>query len=147
VPAAHPVVVSAELIPQHRGAVSFLSHVKRGGDWILPRVFRAVAVMGNVELDLSCVRIGAGTSQIEILAVMGSVTILVPPDLRVECEGDPLVGSFEVKREIASASSPDAPLVRITGTAFMSSVEVKVVDPNAPGWFERLRARWSKKGG
>ena len=35
------------------------------------------------------------------------------------------------------------PLVRITGTAFAASVEVKVVDPNAPGWFEKLKQRLS----
>jgi hypothetical protein len=69
---------------------------------------------------------------------------LVPPDLRIECEVEPVIGSFEVAREAESTRSPDAPLVRITGTAFMGSVEVKVIDPNAPSWFEKLRARWSR---
>jgi len=49
---------------------------------------------------------------------MGGVTALEPPELRIECDVDPVIGSFEVAREVESTRSPDAPLVRITGTAF-----------------------------
>jgi hypothetical protein len=143
--AIHPTVIPPELVPEHRGAVAFLSHVAREGDWILPRTFRGVAFMGNVELDLTRARVGPGTSHIEMVAVMGSVTVLMPPDLLVECEGDPLLGSFEIKRQVESTAAPDAPLVRISGTAFMGSVEVKIIDPNAPGWFEKLRARLTSR--
>jgi predicted membrane protein len=101
--------------------------------------------MGNVELDLTRARVGPGTSHIEVVAVIGSVTVLVPPELRVECEGDPLLGSFEVKRQVEGTAPPDAPLVHISGSAFMGSVEVKVIDPNAPGWFEKLRARLTSR--
>ncbi len=137
----HPEVIPTELVPDRRGVVSCLSSVTRSGDWILPRLFRTVTILGNVELDLTRARIGPGTSQIEVVAVMGSIEIIVPPDLRIECDGDPLMGSFEMKGDVRGTSSPDAPLVRITGTAFVGSVEVKVVDPNAPGWFEKLKRR------
>lgn len=139
----HPEVIPSELVPDRRGVVSCLASVSRGGDWILPRLFRSVAILGSVELDLTRARIGAGTSHIEVVAVMGSIEITVPPDLRIECDGDPLLGSFEVKGNVRGTMSPDAPLVRITGTAFAASVEVKVVDPNAPGWFEKLKQRLS----
>ncbi|HEX5439094.1 MAG TPA: LiaF domain-containing protein [Gemmatimonadaceae bacterium] len=146
-PPAHPTVVAAALVPEHRGAVAFLSHALRDDDWILPRRFRAVAFLGQVELDLSRARIGPGTSEIEVVAIMGNITILVPPELRVECDGDPIVGSFEIKRDVAATAMPDAPLIRVIGTAFMSAVEVKIIDPNAPGWFEKLRARWAATRG
>ncbi len=139
----HPEVIPSELVPDHRGAVSCLSSVSRSGDWILPRLFRTVSILGSVELDLTRARIGPGTSRIEVVAVLGSIEIVVPPDLRIECDGDPLIGSFEVKGDVRGTMSPDAPLVRISGTAFMASVEVKVVDPNAPGWFEKLKRRLS----
>ncbi len=144
--APHPAIVDASLVPERRGTVVFLSHVGRSGDWILPRQFRVAAMMGNVELDLTIARLAPGMSQIEIMAFMASVTIIVPPDLRVECDGDPFIGSFDMKHETESTRAPDAPLVRISGTAILSSVEVKVVDPNAPTWFEKLRARWVKAG-
>jgi len=138
----HPVVVADEPVPDRRGTVAFLSHVKRDGDWTLPRLFHAFALWGSAEVDLTRAQIGAGTSHIEINCIMGNVTVLVPPELRIECDVDPVIGSFEVLREAEDRRLPDAPLVRITGTAFMGSVEVKVIDPNAPSWFEKLRARW-----
>jgi hypothetical protein len=65
----------------------------------------------------------------------------VPPDLRVESEVDAVLGSAEVRREIGSTTSPDAPTVRITGTAFLGSIDIKVVDPNRPSLGERIRRR------
>ncbi len=120
-----------------------MSQVTRDGDWVMPQLFRAVAVMGSVTVDLTRARIAAGTSRIEVIACMGDVTVLLPPDVRVECDGDPIVGTFDLKRETASTAAPDAPLVLISGTSVMSSVLVKVIDPNAPGWLEKIRTRWS----
>lgn len=118
--------------------IAFASHARRDGDWILPRLFRAVALAGNVEIDLTRVHVGEGTSQIEVKAIMGAVTIFVPPWLRVECNGTPIIGGFDLTRKVASTSAPDAPLIRISGTAFMGAVDVKVIDPNARGWLNRL---------
>ncbi|MDQ4080075.1 MAG: cell wall-active antibiotics response protein [Gemmatimonadota bacterium] len=118
--------------------------MERHGDWILPRHYRALSVMGNLEVDLTRARLGAGTSQIEIVCIMGAVTVLVPPDIRLDCDAIPVVGNLEVQRNAESTTSPDAPLVQVIGTAFMGSIEVKVVDPNAPGWAKRLRARWAR---
>ena len=139
----HPLIVAADQVPDRRGTVSFLSNVIRNGDWTLPRLFRAVAVLGNLELDLTRARIGAGTSEIELKSILGNISIVVPHDLRVECEGEALAGNFDISREASSSMSPDAPLVRITGTALLGSVSITVIDPNAPGWFEKLRARFS----
>lgn len=146
VPAPHRALVPAELVPARRGVVAFISHVARGGDWILPRHFRAVAFMGGVDIDLTRARLAPGTSHVEIKAVMGSATIIVPPDLRVECDGDSIVASFEIDRDAAHTPAPDAPLVVISGTALLGAVHVKVVDPDAPGWYEKLRARWGRTG-
>jgi hypothetical protein len=33
---------------------------------------------------------------------------------------------------------------RFGGTSFLANIEVKVVDPNAPDWLERLAARLKK---
>jgi hypothetical protein len=136
-------VIAPDLVPEHRGSVAFLSTLRRDGDWILPRTFRVVAFLGNVELDLTRARLGAGVSEIELRSVLGSITILVPPDVRLECDGEPLIGSFEVQREARSSAAQDAPLIRISGQAILASVEIKVIDPTAPGWFEKLRTRWA----
>src|SRR6266568_3739346 len=79
------------------GVVSFLSSTEREGRWQLPRRFRALAVMGNVELDLRAAEIGYGLSVIEAVAVMGNVEITVPPEIAVECDGDSFLGTFTLK--------------------------------------------------
>jgi hypothetical protein len=139
------VVIPAELIPERRGALAILSTTNREGDWILPRLFRVVAFMGNMELDLTSVRMGPGESHIEIRCIFGNVEITVPPDIRVEVDGHAFIGSFEVSQSAATATSPDTPLLRITGSAVMGAVTINVVDPNAPGWLEKIRARLSAK--
>jgi hypothetical protein len=72
---------------------------------------------------------------------MANVTIIVPHNLRVQCEGHPVMGEFKLKSKVPSAALADAPLVRVRGTAFMAGVTIKVVDPLAPDWRERRRLR------
>ena len=48
--------------PAMSGVVSFLSSTERKGRWQLPRRFSALAVMGNVELDLREAEVGFGVS-------------------------------------------------------------------------------------
>ncbi|MGZ3372798.1 MAG: hypothetical protein ACXU9Z_05880, partial [Gemmatimonadaceae bacterium] len=91
-----------QLAPDTRstsGVVSFLSSNEREGRWHLPRRFRALAVMGNVELDLRTAEIGYGLSVIEAVAVMGNIEITISPDITVESDGDSLLGSFVLKYE------------------------------------------------
>jgi predicted membrane protein len=97
-----------------------------------------------VKIDLTSARLGAGRSRIELMVIMGSVTVLVPPDIYIECDGDAIVGSFEVHGQKWSAPAPGAPAVHVTGTAFLGSVEIKVVNPNAPSWIKQLKARWAQ---
>lgn len=141
------MLVPPEMVPAVRGVTAFLSAQVRAGDWILPRLFRAVSVWGDVQIDLTSARFGAGTSRIELMVIMGSVTILVPPDVRVDCDGDAIIASFEMQGHKWSAPAPGAPLIQIAGTAFMGSVEVKVVNPNAPSWIKMLRTRWNEARG
>ena len=134
-------MLEAHLVPERRGSVAILSSMRRDADWILPRLFRVFAFWGNAEIDLTQALLAPGTSEIEIRCIMANVEIIVPPDIRVETEVEALLGSADVQRQIASTTAPDAPTVRIKGSAFMGSVEVKVIDPNAPGLMERIRRK------
>lgn len=113
--------------PQQTGVVAFLSSTAREGRWALPRHFRALAVLGNVELDLRDADIGIGVSVIEAVAVMGNIEITVPPDVVVESEGDSLLGSFTVKYDgRVKTVAIGHKTVRITGTAYAANIEVHV---------------------
>ena len=141
------LLVPQEMVPPVRGVTAFLSAQARAGDWILPRLFRAVSFWGSVKVDLTNARFGAGVSRIEVVAIMGSIEIFVPPDVRVECEGDAILGSFETRGQKWSAPVEGAPTIHISGTAYLGSVEVVVVNPNAPSWIEVLRTRWKEVRG
>lgn len=124
-----------QLVPDSRstsGVVSFLSSTEREGRWQLPRRFRALAVMGNIEIDLRAAEIGYGLSVIEAVAVLGNIEITVSPEIAVECDGDSLLGSFVLKyegRANPAAASRDK-VVRITGTAYAGAVTVSVKGPD-----------------
>ncbi len=136
-----PVLVPPETVPPHLGITTIMSSVTREGEWVMPRFLRAFTVMGEATIDLTQVRIAPGTSEIDARVIMGELKIIVPHNLRVECTGQPLLGSFKVTRSAVAVPVPDAPLVRITGVAFMGNVLVKVVDPNEQRWMNRLRRR------
>lgn len=121
------------------GVVSFLSSTEREGRWQLPRRLRALAVLGNVELDLRQAEIGYGLSQIEAVAVLGNVEIKVSPDVAVECDGDSFMGSFTLRYEgRASPSTANRErIVRVTGSAYAGAVTVIVKGPDED-FFTRL---------
>ena len=130
-----------QLAPETRstsGVVSFLSSNEREGRWQLPRRFRALAVMGNVELDLRTAEIGYGLSVIEAVVVMGNIEVTISPDITVESDGDSLFGSFVLKYEgrASPAAANRDKVVRVIGTAYLSSVTIHVRGPD-----EKLLAR------
>lgn len=114
------------------GVVSFLSSNERKGRWEMPRQFRALAVLGNVELDLRDAEIGYGLSVVEAVAVMGSIDLIIPPHVTVECDGDSLLGTFTLKYEGKSSPSLASRdrVIRVTGTAYLGAVTVKVKGPD-----------------
>jgi hypothetical protein len=140
-----PTFVDGSAVPDRRGSVSVMSQQIRNGQWVMPREFRAVTVMGNIELDLTQALIGPGTSKVEVVAIMSQITVIVPPGVRIECDGDPFMGSFEIHRYAESTAGPDSPLIEVSGTAIMSSINAFVVDPNDPDWRDNKLQRWIKK--
>jgi hypothetical protein len=136
IPAGYPVAPEVA----RDGVVSFLSSHERDGPWELARHFRALAVFGNVELDLRDALIGVGVSVIEAVAVMGNIEITVPPNVTVESDGDSLLGSFVVKYKgrLTGAEADGLRTVRITGTAYASSIEICVKGPDE-GLLKRLK--------
>jgi hypothetical protein len=133
-------VIPSELVPEKSGTVAFFSSQNRQGEWLLPRLFRIVAVLGNVEIDLTRARVGAGVSRIEVRAIFGNVEIKVPPEMRVECDGAGIAANFESDTRAQHLLSPDAPVISVGGYAYFANVEVTVVDPNEPTFLQRITA-------
>jgi hypothetical protein len=101
---------------------AIMSNTVRRGSWEPAELVQVYSVMGNVELDFYDAVLVEDVTEIEIQAIMGSVKIFVPDDIDVETEGTGFMGSFEHLNQ--RAVEEDAPLLRITGFALMSSVEI-----------------------
>jgi hypothetical protein len=134
-------ILPDNLVPLRNGVTVWWSNIKREGEWILPRTFRVFTCMGNVELDLAHARMGQGTSEIEIRCIFANVEISVPPDIRVQCDGDALGGSFEVVRVGEIPPTPDdAPVLSVIGSAYMGNVTIKIMGKVGPGWKDKFKA-------
>ncbi len=82
-----------------------------------------VAVMGGCKLDLRKAAIADGEAVIDVLAIMGGMEILIPPDWVVDAQVLPLMGGVTDKTQ-AAAGVPVKRLV-VRGTAFMGGVDIK----------------------
>ena len=100
---------------------SFVSSVQRKGAWLVPELLRVSTVMGAIDLDFREAEFGPGVTEVRLKNVMGAVTILVPPDLRVESAGKAVLGHFA---HMDQRGSEDGPVLRITGVAVMGAVEI-----------------------
>jgi hypothetical protein len=136
-PALSPEVVlkpqvPAVKVPARRTFVAVMSGVVRRGAWVVPKHISALAFMGGVELDLRDATLDPGVTEIEVLAVMGGVVVTVPPNVRLESDGFAFMGGFEDQLKQPASGDPNAPVVRLTGLAFMGGVEARVLAPGVP---------------
>lgn len=118
-----------------RGIVSFFSDNRKEGRWAVPKRLRVLSVFASVKVDLREAVIQYSESVIEAIAVLGEIQIIVPPEVLVECDGDAFMGAFtlsESKRRgtTSTALRPiDGPVIRVTGSAYLGNVTVKVRPP------------------
>jgi len=110
--------------PGSATSVAFWSGVDRKGQWVVPRLHNAVAVMGGIDLDLTNAHFAEAEVTISVFAFWGGVDIRVPDDINVKVDGFGFMGAFE-NRAPSRPHIPGAPTVRITGLAIMGGVEVK----------------------
>ena len=125
-----PTRAQAELMQRPlRGIVCFLGNRGVKGPWSMPPHLRVMTVLGNSEIDLREAQFESDTSVIEIISIMGNVTITVPPDVVVECNGETFLGSFEIhrKKDVRNeVPPPGAPRLRVVGHSYLGNADVIV---------------------
>ncbi|MFN8670054.1 MAG: LiaF-related protein [Gemmatimonadaceae bacterium] len=124
VPFSRHQVVPAHLARERGGISSFASAHEQKGDWEMPRLYRIACMMGTVVADLREARIPAGESQVEVFLVMGSIELYVPPGVRVELSVNTLAAEVAFRPDPLYRTDPDAPVIRVIGSAYFGSVEV-----------------------
>ncbi|WP_251093579.1 DUF1707 domain-containing protein [Streptomyces sp. Caat 7-52] len=122
------------------GAVAILSGFERRGRWTVPKRFSCFAFMGGGELDLREADFADREVEINCVAVMGGVQVIVPPGVEVVVRGIGVMGGFEHPRD-DGPPEPGAPRVVIGGFAFWGGVGVERKLPRA----ERRRLREQRR--
>lgn len=109
----------------HDSSLAIMGETKRVGQWLVPPVHRAAAFMGGVRLDLREATFSAPETVIVVTAVMAGIDIVVDPYTHVIVEGLGIMGDFSQSEDRVPAQiTPDSPVVRVKGFAFMAGVNV-----------------------
>jgi hypothetical protein len=133
----------SEVAPLDRMLV-IMGETKRLGEWTPPRRLEAFVLMGTVTLDLREARLAPGITEIHVTAIMGEVKVLVPPTIRVEGHVSAIMGSFSDQSADHADAPRGVPILRLTGTAFMAEVGVRVRLPGESAfdaWKRRIKGK------
>jgi hypothetical protein len=136
-----PTLVPSSDVPPRGAIFAFMGGQERAGSWIVPRQLKVIVLMGGAEIDLREARFGAGVTEIEIFVMMGGVSIIVPPSVRVESIGAAFMGGFELNAGDATALSPAHPVLRLSGLAIMGGVETETRLPGESAREAKRRRR------
>jgi hypothetical protein len=106
---------------------ALFSNIERCDRVVMAETIRVEAIFGNVELDLRETHFAFGVTELRVKAIFGSIEIVVPADIAVEVYGAGLFGNFEGATR--ATADPDAPTLRVVGSAVFASVVVRTVPP------------------
>lgn len=122
---------------KRRWFVGVLGDAKRRGTWRIDQELGAVAVMGDVVLDLREAEVRTDMVEIMAVSVMGDVKIIVPDGVNVDLDGMSILGDKRVDVQQAP-QGVNAPVVRVHGYAIMGDVKVIGDSRTRP-----IQRRWS----
>lgn len=113
-------------VPARDRVVSIMGETKRRGAWSVPHHLDVTAVMSDTTIDLTQATLPVGAIELHLRVVMAQVKIIVPPGVTVDCRVSAFMGAVTEDVELGDQPRPGAPVVRLTGWAVMSEVQVKV---------------------
>lgn len=131
----------AESVRERGYQIAIMGGWEKKGEWTPPRKMYSFALMGGAGLDFREAKMPPGVTEVNIMAIMGGVEVLVPPGLAVETHGFGLMGGFEGVDQVGVDTDPDAPRLVIKGMAVMGGVEVAVRLPGETARDARKRRR------
>jgi hypothetical protein len=105
-------------------SVAVMSGFQRRGRWRMPKRFNCFAFWGGGEIDLREADFEDREVEINCIAIMGGLNVIVPPGVEVVVRGIGIMGGFD-QREDGVPGEPGAPRVIISGFAFWGGVGVE----------------------
>ncbi|WP_445524349.1 DUF1707 SHOCT-like domain-containing protein [Streptomyces cyslabdanicus] len=105
-------------------AVAIMGGFERKGGWTVPKRFSCFTFWGGGAVDLRDANFADQEIQINCVAIMGGVDVIVPPGVEVVVRGIGIMGAFD-HREDDTPVEPGAPRVIVTGVAFWGGVGIR----------------------
>lgn len=116
-------------VPQQR-MVAIMSSHRRVGRWNVPRDLRVFGLMTDTRLDLTQALLPVGgVVNIDMTAVMASIRIIVSPGMHVINDMHSIMSDVRNSADElppGNLASARTPVIRLTGTAIMAEVKIKV---------------------
>jgi len=110
--------------------LAFMSSTRRVGRWLVPPKLDVVAIMSDTKLDFTHAAMPGAVIDVHVRAVMASCKLVVPPNVRVINETHALMANVRSRAsEVLPGDAPAStasPVIRLTGYALMSDVNVVV---------------------
>ena len=123
-----------------RWGVAVLGGFERKGRWTMPKRFNSFAFWGGGVIDLREANFANGEVVVNCVAIMGGMSVIVPPGVEVLVRGIGVMGGFDHSEE-GVEGDPGAPRVVVTGFAFWGGVGVERKVTKA----ERLRQKEERR--
>ena len=120
--------------------LAFMSSTRRVGRWLVPPRLDIVAIMSDTKLDFTHAAMPGSVIDVHVRAVMASCKLVVPPNVRVINETHALMANVRSRAsEVLPGDAPastEAPVIRLTGYALMSDVNIVVRRLEEPVYFD-----------
>jgi uncharacterized protein DUF1707 len=131
-PAAPSAPGPAPAVPAPgRYSIALKNSVRRAGRWRVPERYTTVVYKGGGWLDLRAAELSGPVTTFLAVAYKSRLTILVPPNVRVEMTG--LGVSQDAQDEDPGYRLPaDAPVIHVRGIAYKGTVEIATRPPERP---------------
>jgi predicted membrane protein len=107
-----------------RRLVSVFGDITRGGAWRLSAKTSAIAIFGDVDLDVRQATFSPEGSRISAIAPFGNIDIAVPTGAAVDVGGFTFFGSKKVDVD-GAASDASETLIAIRGFSVFGSLKVR----------------------
>jgi hypothetical protein len=116
---------SLVLREEEQPVVGIMMSRRLRGQWLKCRTVSSKTLMSTVEFDFRDLELPPEPVEINVLALMSSVVVTVPPELPVRNEVVPILGEVKEGRRVNTSIPKRGPGVLITGYAVMSEVKVR----------------------
>ncbi len=112
-----------------RFAIAWKGSVRRAGRWRVPERYTTVVYKGGGWLDLRAAELSGPVTTFRAVAYKSTLTILVPPGVRVEMTGFGVTQGLPDDQDPGYPLPADAPVIHVRGVAYKGAVEITTRPP------------------